>query len=207
MSSGSTKNYLFYSNNCAHSKRLLLRIQKTNLLNNLQLINIDDPKITLPSFLTSVPTIFLPNERKVLTDATLFQWVETQLTQFQRPSNTINMADITGDPTILPFQMGEMGSGLSGSSYSFIEEKQNDLINQNYSFLQDRDINKMPEFTKYNPNAISSSSGGGNMGAGVQAKKTGGSVDRAYEAMMASRSNEMASRNQMPPTPNFSSPF
>ena len=63
-------------------------------------------------------------------------------------TNKVKMADITGDDSILPFQMSEMGNGLAGAVYSFIEDDKNDLMNQNYSFLQDRDINKMPEFTK-----------------------------------------------------------
>lgn len=203
------KKFLFYSNNCPHSKRLLHRLQQTSLLNTIQLINIDDPRVKLPQFLNSVPTLFLAAESKVLADAQLFQWVEQQLVASQKSQNLQNIAEITGDASILPFQMGEMGSGLTGSSYSFIEESQNDLMNQNYSFLQDRDINKMPEFTKYNPNAptLGSSTGDGNMGAGTQTKKTGGTVDRAYEALMASRNSEMAGRNQIPPTPNFASPF
>ena len=37
MSQGPQKNYLFYSNQCQHSKRLLLQIQKTAIVNNVQI--------------------------------------------------------------------------------------------------------------------------------------------------------------------------
>ena len=111
------------------------------------------------------------------------------------------MADITGDDSILPFQMSEMGSGLAGAVYSFIEDDKNDLMNQNYSFLQDRDINKMPDFTR--SDAASSES---SKNATSTQKKTGGGTDTAYDQMMKARGNDM--QKQAPPeTPNFSIPY
>ena len=119
------------------------------------------------------------------------------------------MADITGDANILPFLTSEMGNGLSGAAYSFLEDDKNELMNQNYSFLQDRDINKMPDFTRHDaPSSFSNGGGGGsgNKGTGMQQRKTGGSTDQAYDMMMKSRGSEM--QNRAPPqTPNFSSPY
>ena len=114
----------------------------------------------------------------------------------------INIADITGDASILPFQMSEMGNGLAGAMYSFIEEDKNDLMNQNYSFLQDRDINKMPDFTRSDAGPS-----GGDGGKSVAAsKKTGGNTDSAYEQMMKARGSETQQKS-VPQTPNFSSPY
>ena len=203
MSQGPQKNYLFYSNQCQHSKRLLLQIQKTNIINNMQMVNIDNPQVQLPNFVQSVPTLYLPGKRQVLTDTHLFQWFEEELKKENENASKIKMADITGDDGILPFQIGEMGSGLAGAVYSFIEEEKNDLMNQNYSFLQERDINKMPEFTKSDaPNSSTSSK------AAAQAtqKKTGGGTDTAYDQMMKARGNDMQKKTP-PQVPNFSSPF
>lgn len=206
MSQAEQKYYLFVSNHCQHSKRLLMRLQKTALAQQFQIINIDDQRIQLPQFVKCVPTLYIPSKRYVLTDADLFQWFDSELQketqQEQANRGKINMADVTGDANILPFQMGEMGSGLSGAAYSFLEEDKNDLMNQNYSFLQDRDINRMPEFTRHdapsNSNSISRQE--------QQQRKTGGDTDRAYESLMKSRGSDMQKR--MPPnTPNFSSPF
>ncbi len=204
MSQQPQKNYLFVSNHCQHSKRLLMQLQKSSLMNSFQIVSIDDPRVQLPQFVQCVPTLYIPSKRHVLTDADLFQWFQTELENETKNAGKINIADITGDASILPFQNNEMGSGLSGASYSFIEEDKNDLMNQNYSFLQDRDINKMPEFTRHDaPGANGSDS---SKGSGMQQRKTGGTTDQAYDMLMQARGSDMQKR-VAPQTPNFSSPF
>ena len=204
MSQGQQKNYLFYSNQCQHSKRLLLQIQKTSIINNFQLVNIDNPQVQLPNFVQAVPTLYLPAKRQVLTDSHLFQWFENELAQENENKNKVKMVDITGDDNILPFQMNEMGNGLAGAVYSFIEDDKNDLMNQNYSFLQDRDINKMPEFTRFDATTGTGTSQQGAAASG--GKKTGGTTNTAYDQMMKARGNDMQKAGP-PTTPNFSSPY
>jgi hypothetical protein len=208
MAAQQQKNYLFVSNHCQHSKRLMMQLQKSALMNSFQLVNIDDPRVQLPQFVQCVPTLYIPSKRHVLTDADLFQWFQNEFENETKNAGKINMADITGDANILPFLTSEMGSGLSGAAYSFLEDDKNELMNQNYSFLQDRDINKMPDFTRHDaPSSFSNGGGGsGNKGTGMQQRKTGGSTDQAYDMMMKSRGAEM--QNRAPPqTPNFSSPY
>ena len=204
MSQQPQKNYLFVSNHCQHSKRLLMQLQKSSLMNSFQIVSIDDPRVQLPQFVQCVPTLYIPSKRHVLTDADLFQWFQTEFQNETKNAGKINIADITGDASILPFQNNEMGSGLSGASYSFIEDDKNDLMNQNYSFLQDRDINKMPEFTRHDaPGANGSDS---SRGSGMQQRKTGGTTDQAYDMLMQARGSDMQKR-VAPQTPNFSSPL
>lgn len=215
MSQPPQKNFLFVSSRCQHSQRLLMRLQKTPLMSQFQVVSVDDPRVQLPSFVTCVPTLYIPSKRQVFTDADLFKWLDGELqrgmAEEQAKAGKIDISKITGDASILPFLGSEMGSGLSGASYSFIEEDKNDLMNQNFSFLQDRDINKMPEYTRHDTPSGGGGMGGGggsssNQGSGMQQRKTGGAVDQAYEAMMMSRGAEM--QNRMPPqTPNFSSPY
>jgi len=202
MSQGSQKNYLFVSNHCQHSKKILQQLQSTVLLNEFQVINIDDPRVQLPAFVQCVPTLYIPSKRQVITDSDLFQWFNEAIKNEIANKDKVNIADITGDASILPFQMGEMGSGLSGASYSFIEEDKNDLMNQNYSFLQERDINKMPDFTR----SDGTSSGSTTNSKLVAPKKTGGGTDNAYDQMMKARGAEMQKKGS-PQTPNFSSPY
>ena len=201
MSQGSQKNYIFVSNHCQHSKRLIQQLQNTSIINEMQIINIDDKRVQLPSFVQCVPTLYIPSKRQVLTDSHLFQWIDEALKEETSNKGKVNMADITGDANILPFQMGEMGSGLSGSAYSFIEEDKNDLLNQNYSFLQERDINKMPEFTRSDAGPTDSSSS-----KVIAPRKTGGSTDNAYDQMMKARGSEMQKKTT-PQSLNFSSPY
>ena len=205
MSQGPQKNYLFYSNQCQHSKRLLLQIQKTAIVNNMQMVNIDNPKVQLPNFVQSVPTLYLPEKRQVLTDTHLFQWFDEELKKESENAGKVKMADITGDDSILPFQMSEMGNGLAGAVYSFIEEEKNDLMNQNYSFLQDRDINKMPDFTRFDA-VTSGSQSQSSAAAAASGKKTGGGTTTAYDQMMKARGNDMQKKSP-PQVPNFASPY
>ena len=249
-----TKNYLFISNNCQHSKKLMTQLQQSHnalLLSSFQIINIDDSRIQLPQFVQCVPTLYIPSKKHVLTDTDLFQWFQNEMRntnqnsgsggynnnnmqqnnnnnrqnynnnnnnngqnnnnnngQNNNNSGTINISDITGDPNILPFQSSEMGDGLSGSTYSFIEDSKNDLMNQNYSFLQDRDINKVPEFTKHNATQSNGNNSNNNKGAGQQQRKTGGSTDTAYDSLMQSRNSEMQNQKPaIPQTPNFNDPW
>ena len=198
------KNYLFVSNQCQHSKNLLSKLQNTSILKEINIVNIDDNRVQLPAFVQCVPTLYISGKRQVITDSHLFQWLEESLKNESVNKNKVNIADITGDANILPFQFSEMGNGLAGAVYSFIEEDKNDLINQNYSFLQDRDINKMPDFTRSDAkptNGDNSASKMVNSG-----KKTGGNTDNAYETMMKSRGSEMQQRGS-PQSPNFSSPY
>jgi len=201
MSQNSQKNYIFVSNHCQHSHKLMQQLQNTSLINDIQVVNIDDKKVQLPSFVQCVPTLYIPSKRQVLTDSHLFQWFDKALKEEISNKGKLNMVDITGDANILPFQMGEMGSGLSGAVYSFIEEDKNDLMNHNYSFLQERDINKMPDFTR--SDAVSSDSSSSKV---APPRKTGGGTDNAYEQMMKSRGSEMQKRGS-PQAPNFSSPY
>ena len=219
MSQPVQKNFLFVSSRCQHSQRLLMRLQKSPIMNQFQIVSVDDARIQLPTFVTCVPTLYIPSKRQVFTDADLFKWFDAELqpglAEEQSKASRIDIANITGDSSILPLLDSEMGSGLSGASYSFIEDDKNDLMNQNYSFLQDRDINKMPDYTRHdaptNPNAGIDGMGGmggssSNRGSGMQQRKTGGTVDNAYDAMMKARGEEMQ-RRAAPQTPNFSSPY
>lgn len=210
MSQAPLKNYLFVSQRCQHSQRLLMRLQKSPIMSQFQIVSVDDPRVQLPQFVSCVPTLYIPSKRHVLTDADLFKWFDSELQRGmaaeQARASQIDMVNITGDSNILPFLGSEMGSGLSGAAYSFIEEAKNDLMNQNYSFLEERDINRMPEYTRHD--APASMGGGGGSAAQLAAmnRKTGGATDNAYEAMMKSRGAEMQQRAP-PQTPNFSSPY
>jgi len=214
MSQPAQKNFLFISSRCQHSQRLLMRLQKSPIMNQFQIVSVDDARIQLPAFVTCVPTLYIPSKRQVFTDADLFKWIDAELQQGlaeeKSKASRIDIANITGDSSILPFLGSEMGSGLSGAMYSFIEDDKNDLMNQNYSFLQDRDINKMPDYTRHDAptdsNAGMGGMGGSNQGSGMQQRKTGGAVDNAYDAMMKARGEEMQRRGA-PQTPNFSSPY
>ena len=95
------------------------------------------------------------------------------------------MSEITGSDDILAFQQGEMISGSGCTSYSFIEESDNNLLNHNFSYLDDRDNNKLPSFTKSNKASLTNNN--------TKESNKSNPVSNAYEKMMADRQKEMQS--------------
>ena len=76
MSNGSQKYYLFVSNQCPHSRQILNQLRNTQISKNLNVINIDDPRIQIPNFIQCVPTLYLPDKRQVLTEQHLIQYFQ-----------------------------------------------------------------------------------------------------------------------------------
>lgn len=185
------KMFLFFSNYCEHSKRLLNRIKSSSLINNFNMVSIDDPNINIPNFIESVPTLYDPVQRQVMNNETLFNWIENVLSNQNSSANNdvINMADITGSSDILAFQQTEMIGGAGGTAYSFINDNDNDNLNHNYEYLDNRDNNKMVQFTKASEN--NTNLNGGNSGS--KQSKTGGAITSAYDKLMADRQQEMQS--------------
>ena len=54
------KNFLFYSNHCQHSQKLINDLSKTPLINNLILCCADDPNIIIPPFINAIPPFQIP---------------------------------------------------------------------------------------------------------------------------------------------------
>jgi len=183
-----SNNFLFYSNYCQHSKRLLEQINKSGIQNTLNMCCIDDPNINLPPFVQSVPTLYLSNERKILVDDSLFVWLNNiiqQQTSQSTSSGELTNADITGSNDIMAFHNTEMGAQFS-DNYSFISEgSEKKAMHHSYSYLNDNP-ESLPSFTKSSDVV---QSGGGNS---MRSEKTA-SLDKAYEQLMQQRNTERGS--------------
>ncbi len=68
--------YLFFSNQCPHSQRILQRLRGHPVMNVLTLVCIDDPRIQIPPFIDAVPALFLQQQKQLLKDNNLIAWVE-----------------------------------------------------------------------------------------------------------------------------------
>ena len=158
-------------------------------MNNFNMVSIDDPNINIPNFIESVPTLYDPVQRQIMNNETLFNWVESVLSNQNSSANSdvINMADITGSADILAFQQTEMIGGAGGTAYSFINDNDNENLNHNYEYLDNRDNNNMVKFTKASEN--NTNLNGGN--SGTKQSKTGNAITSAYDKMMADRQQEM----------------
>jgi hypothetical protein len=73
------KDILFYSNFCTYCKEVINSISKTSLNENMLFVCVDDENIQLPPFITSVPTIYLINEKKIVVDEAIGDWIKERL--------------------------------------------------------------------------------------------------------------------------------
>ena len=168
-----SKNVSFFSNYCEHCKRLMNRIKTTSLINSFNLVCIDDANVNIPDFIQVVPSLYDMTQRSVMTNETLFNWIEGVMSSQSQSSqnNVINMADITGSNDILAFQQTEMIGGAGGTAYSFIDDTDNENLNHNYEYLDNRDNNKMVQFTKASENPSLNNGGSGGTGMSEKGKK------------------------------------
>ena len=79
------KDILFYSNFCTYSKEIVNSISKTPLNDNILFVSVDDENIQLPPFVTSVPTIYLINDKKIVVDEAIPKWINEKLSSTKGP--------------------------------------------------------------------------------------------------------------------------
>tara|TARA_Y100000389_G_scaffold155774_1_gene156513 strand:- start:127 stop:621 length:495 start_codon:yes stop_codon:yes gene_type:complete len=72
------KDIIFYSNFCRYSKEILTTVTKSKLNDLLTFICVDDKNIQLPPFLTAVPTIYIANEKKIIMDENIQDWIKSK---------------------------------------------------------------------------------------------------------------------------------
>ena len=194
-------NYLFFSLQCPHSRQLLQKLKGHPICQGINFVNIDDPRVNVPSFIQVVPTLYISSMKKVLSDGELINWVDNMVggaapprgsslspnqQNMQQPPSTISISSITGDENILPFVGSEMLGGSSMASYSFIDDGANEQMGHNFGFLDDRDASKIPMITR--ADGVSSNNIPGNSG-GRTGKNNG--IDKDYERMMAQRASDV----------------
>lgn len=73
-----SKDIIFFSNYCRYSKEVLTEITKSKLNDLLTFICVDDKNIQLPPFLTAVPTIYIANEKKIIMDENIQNWLKSK---------------------------------------------------------------------------------------------------------------------------------
>jgi hypothetical protein len=73
------KDILFYSNFCTYCKEIINRVAETPLNEQMLFVCVDDDNIQLPPFITSVPTIYLINEKRIVVDEAINDWIKSKL--------------------------------------------------------------------------------------------------------------------------------
>jgi len=184
--------YLFYSQNyCEHSKRFISLLNKNGLNNSVILCNIDNQDLKIPPFITSVPTLYLSNERQVLTGEKLFEWINDLVQKQTQKSSVLTMQDITGSNDIHAFHQNELGSS-NDIGYAFLDDNANDMMATSFEMLDGSNKDKltMPGFTRMEGVQQSNNQVQNTNNEKEQRQKE---LNNAYDQLMAARNAEMQS--------------
>ena len=118
------KDILFYSNFCTYCKEVINHISKTPLNDNMLFVCVDDENIQLPPFINSVPTIYLINEKEIVVDEAINDWIKEKLSAIapQQQSDEIQAYfGMNGDSYGLNFStLDDTESKPFISSFTFI---------------------------------------------------------------------------------------
>lgn len=89
---------LFYSNNCDFCKKILLYLDKNNIISHFKMINIDNNKI--PDNIKIVPTIIDTNVNQIMEGKLAFEYL-TNIKYFNIKTNNIELVNtIPTNPVI-----------------------------------------------------------------------------------------------------------
>tara|TARA_B110001469_G_C9647061_1_gene327618 strand:+ start:2578 stop:3063 length:486 start_codon:yes stop_codon:yes gene_type:complete len=127
------KDILFYSNFCTYSKELINSISKTPLNESMLFVCVDDDNIQLPPFITAVPTIYLINDKQIVVDEAISEWIKEKLSSAAGP--TINNDDIQA-------YYGACGDSF-GQNCSFVDNSESKPFVSSYTFISDDTGNTM----------------------------------------------------------------
>ena len=162
------KDILFYSNFCTYSKEIINNISKTPLNDNMLYVSVDDENIQLPPFITSVPTIYLINDKKIVVDEAITDWIKEKLNKSSQASQ--GPAQSGGDGELQAY-FGSTSSSF-GCDFSSIDDKDNKPFISSFTFLNDNTPNKLADVSN----------------TPTESRNSG--FDNQYEKLQQERNNE-----------------
>ena len=172
----SKKDIIFYSNYCTYSKEIINQISKTPINDNIIYVSVDDENIQLPPFVNAVPTIYLVNEKKIVVDEQINDWIKSKISK-------------PVDDTLQPY-FGGCDSSYS-SSFSSIDDKELKPYISSFTFLGD-------EQKIETPNDSNSGSGSNNSSEGYSQSYGSGSnsLSKKMEEIQNARNREFKPLNR-----------
>ena len=75
------KDIIFYSNHCTYCKEIINQITKTPINDKIMYVCVDDENIQLPTFVKVVPTIYLVDEKKIVVDEAIREWIKEKVSK------------------------------------------------------------------------------------------------------------------------------
>ena len=136
------KDIIFYSNYCTYSKEIINQISKTPINDNIIYVSVDDENIELPPFIKAVPTIYLVNEKKIVVDEAISQWIKDKIS---KPK----------DDSLKPF-FGSSDTSFS-SGFSSLDNSGDKPFVSSFTFLGEDQKIETPNADNSTPKAPSTS--------------------------------------------------
>ena len=165
----SKKDIIFYSNYCTYSKEIINQISKTPINDNIIYVSVDDDNIQLPPFIKAVPTIYLVNDKKIVVDEEINDWIKSKISK-------------PVDDTLQPY-FGTCDNSYS-SSCSSIDNKEMKPFISSYTFLGDEQKIETPK------DGNNSQGSKGSSQSSSQNSYASNSLSQKYEQFQNSRNSE-----------------
>ena len=150
------KFYVFYSNQCKHSIKLLELIKNENLLNDCNLIEFETNRGKIPEYIKSVPTIIAQNLYKPLIGIETINWINNKK-YFNQTTNNLKFNNVI-QPNIKSALEGLEFNKLESTKYTNINETHFDKVVLNYDKITQNDPivknNKLKELILFRKNQI-----------------------------------------------------
>lgn len=127
----SSPNYLFYSDKCPHSRKMIQMLERSPIASTFKRISVDNLR-SIPNGITTVPTIVVPNQPRPLTGRQAFEWIEKQ----NEPK--VELPKFS-NKKIEAFFPQEMNSSFS-DNYAYIGKKDSN-IKHSFEFINDKSKN------------------------------------------------------------------
>ena len=156
------KDIIFYSNHCSYCKEVIDQIVKTPINDNIIYVCVDDENIQLPPFVKAVPTIYLINEKKIVIDEAISEWIKEKVS---KPKDN----DIQA-------YFGACDNSYGGS-FSTIDNVDSKPFISSYTFLGDEQKIETPDGANVDSNNQNSNNN---------------SLSNNFEKMQQNRNNEFS---------------
>ena len=157
------KDIIFYSNHCSYCKEVINQITKTPINDNIMYVCVDDENIQLPKFVKAVPTIYLVNEKRIVVDETISEWIKEKVS---KPKDNEIQAYFGGC------------DNSYGGSFSSIDNVDSKPFISSYTFLGDEQKIETPN--------------GENVGDNNNQGSNSSSLNNSFEKMQQNRNDQFS---------------
>jgi len=171
------KDIIFYSNYCTYSKEIINQISKTPINDNIVYVSVDDDNIELPPFIKAVPTVYLVNDKKIVVDEAISEWIKEKVS---KPK----------EDTLQPY-FGSNDSSFASSCSSIDEKNSNKPFISSYTFLGDEQKIETPKADNNNSNSNNNNSSNNNSNKYDQMNSNQSSFGNSdYDKLQQQRNSE-----------------